>query len=395
MKILVTDGNNRAALAITRSLGKKGYQILVGEKTSSSLAGASKYCQEKFQYPDPGRYPEDFIQCLIKKITKKKIEVILPVTEIATILVTENREQLEPYVKIPFSSTESIKLASDKSKIIEIARKLNIPIPQTSILESASDLKNFQDNFSYPIVLKSGRSRIFTDFGILSTSVSYARTKEELLSMVQIKRQQEFPILIQERISGPGIGVFVCYYRGKLIAKFGHKRLREKPPSGGVSTLRESVPVLDSALHYSQKLLDHLNWHGLAMVEFKLDDRDKIPKIMEVNARFWGSLQLAIDAGVDFPYLLIRSLEEKEIQPLFDYKFGTKTRWLSGDLDALLMILFKSRKELNLPAGAESRLRYLMNFLKFWEHDMHYEIESFSDAGPWWYEFRHWLFNQN
>ena len=54
MKILVLDGNNRAALAITRSLGKRGHKIYVGEKTSTSLAGSSRYCESSFMYPNPG-----------------------------------------------------------------------------------------------------------------------------------------------------------------------------------------------------------------------------------------------------------------------------------------------------------------------------------------------------
>jgi hypothetical protein len=74
--------------------------------------------------------------------------------------------------------------------------------------------------------------------------------------------------------------------------------LREKPPSGGVSVLSESVQVNSKLGSLAQTLLENSNWHGVAMVEFKVAT-DGTPYLMEINTRFWGSLQLAIDAGVD------------------------------------------------------------------------------------------------
>jgi len=82
--------------------------------------------------------------------------------------------------------------------------------------------------------------------------------------------------LIQERILGPGCGVFVLLSNSEVRALFGHRRLREKPPSGGVSVLRESVLLNPMMKEYALRLLKRLNWHGVAMVEFKCDSRDNI-----------------------------------------------------------------------------------------------------------------------
>jgi predicted ATP-grasp superfamily ATP-dependent carboligase len=81
------------------------------------------------------------------------------------------------------------------------------------------------------------------------------------------------------------------------------------------------------------RLLQSLKWHGVAMVEFKVDPRDNEPKLMELNPRFWGSLALAIHAGVDFPYLLYRMAMGKEFAPVVDYTVGVRCRWLlPGDI---------------------------------------------------------------
>src|ERR671923_161553 len=74
-------------------------------------------------------------------------------------------------------------------------------------------------------------------------------------------------------------------------------------PSGGVSVLSESVPIDPALRAIAERILDRVRWHGVVMLEFKITPAGA-PCLIEANARFWGSLQLAIDAGVDFPYLL-------------------------------------------------------------------------------------------
>ncbi len=51
--------------------------------------------------------------------------------------------------------------------------------------------------------------------------------------------------------------------------------------------------------------LEHLNWQGVAMLEYRWDPASDRLYLMEMNARFWGSLHLALYAGVDFPRLLL------------------------------------------------------------------------------------------
>ena len=136
--------------------------------------------------------------------------------------------------------------------------------------------------------------------------------------------------LIQESIprKGEAFGVSALFNKdSKLRAVFVHKRLREYPVTGGPSTLRESVKN-PKVQELGLKLLKALDWVGVAMVEFKVDPRDGEPKLMEINPRFWGSLQLAILSGVDFPYLIYRMAKEGDVKPILDYKIGVRCRWM-------------------------------------------------------------------
>ena len=271
---------------------------------------------------------------------------------------------------------------------MKLASELNIDIPRSYTINKYEDLDTSIINLHYPVVIKPARSRVSINNTWEFTSVTYANDKDDLDHQLSKYNNNIYPILIQERIVGPGLGIFMCYENGKPIASFSHKRLREKPPSGGVSVLRESIPLDPIAYQFSEQLLTSLQWQGVAMVEFKVDKRDGRPKLMEINGRFWGSLQLAIDSGVNFPLLLANIIESKSVQPVSDYKIGIKSRWLWGDIDTLLLRLFKSQQ---LHPEVESKTKYLFNFLKFWQPKLHYDVLRLNDIKPWLFESYQWF----
>ena len=229
--------------------------------------------------------------------------------------------------------------------------------------------------------------------------VIYARLRsitlsdaEELIRLYSEVDYLQQPSLIQRRVEGDGQGLFALMDRGKPVVLFAHRRLREKPPSGGVSVLRESIALPQPMTEYALRLLQHASWHGVAMVEFKVDRQTGIPLLMEVNGRFWGSLQLAIDAGLNFPYLLYRMATGEELQlPANGYRTGVKSRWLLGDLDHLLLRLFKSDAELSLPLNSPTKLQTLLDFCRFYQRDMRYEVLRLDDPKPFAYELRQYV----
>ena len=109
-------------------------------------------------------------------------------------------------------------------------------------------------------------------------------------------------------------------------------------PSGSGSSLRRSVAVDPRLRAPAERLLAALAWHGPAMVEFR-DDGVGEPWLMEINGRFWGSLQLSVAAGLDFPTMWVRLLNGEPVAPAAPYREGVTVRWLWGDVKRLLYIL--------------------------------------------------------
>jgi predicted ATP-grasp superfamily ATP-dependent carboligase len=121
---------------------------------------------------------------------------------------------------------------------------------------------------------------------------------------------------------------------------FQHLRIREDPPSGGVSVFCQSVTLSPKLADYSVRLLRAMHWEGVAMVEYRYNAEADRAILMEVNGRFWGSLPLALHAGIDFPYLLYRStLEGVGAPPQCRYKVGVKCRLIAGDTKWLYSVL--------------------------------------------------------
>jgi len=185
------------------------------------------------------------------------------------------------------------------------------------------------------------------------------------------------------RRPGVGEGFFALRWSGRIVAMFAHRRLREKPPTGGVSVYRESIPLDEALVGPGRRLLEALDWQGVAMVECKREETTGRQVIMEVNGRFWGSLQLAIDAGVDFPSLLVRCAAGETVPETRQYDVGIRSRWFWGDVDHLYLRLRDPR--------AGSRLRALLDFFRVRPGRDRAEVWRWRDPAPFVVETLQWL----
>ncbi|MCJ7443532.1 MAG: ATP-grasp domain-containing protein [Methanotrichaceae archaeon] len=256
-----------------------------------------------------------------------------------------------------------------------MAKKLNIPIPKTILLEDIDDIYKIAEKLRYPVVVKPRQSVTFISDKAMVCNTKYVFSKGELISnYISLHKKIPYP-LIQEYIQGEEIGVFLLLNRGALNAVFSHRRIRSTNPLGGVSCMRESVKINSMMKFFAVKLLEEINWNGIAMVEFKIDSSDNIPKLMEINGRFWGSLQLAIISGVDFPYLLLKTLMGETISPVLDYRKGIKCRDLYGDFIHFYNVLMRPDKRFEYP----EKFFTARQFIKFNERNLYYDSISLED----------------
>jgi predicted ATP-grasp superfamily ATP-dependent carboligase len=386
--VLILDGNARSALAATRSLGMKGVHVVVADEKKRTLAGASQYCAESFTYPSPASNLEGFLAIIRKECALRRVGVILPMTELSTAIVLRHREEFGSS-KVPFVGLEAFNALTDKWKLLKLAQQFHLSIPKTHFITGINSIDAISQELKFPLVLKPHCSTIWSHGRWLSTSVHYARSAEELKKTVAgYEYFNQHPFLIQEYISGRGEGVFALYDHGNSIAFFAHRRLRERPPAGGVSVVSESIQPNPEAQRIARTLLDHVGWHGVAMVEFKVS-ANGTPYLMEVNGRFWGSLQLAVDAGVDFPWLLYQMAIGREIGQVKPYVTGIKCRWLLGDFVRLWKVLIN--RESSPHAVPFGKVQSVLEFLHLFEKASAYEVNRWDDLKPFWVEMTQYI----
>lgn len=341
MTVLITTANSPKALVAVRSLGRKNVEVTTADKHKFALSSLSKYSRNFFLYPPPTKSPYEFICSLISFLKKHKHEVLIPVHSEDTHLIAKHKSKFESSVKVPLHDYPTMMQVNNKGYLMRVASDIGIPVPKTYFIEGLSTLHTIADEINYPAVIKLRETAS-------SIGISYVYSKEKLISKYKetISRFNLTPSnypLIQEYIEGDGYGVSVLFNQGDLRAKFTHKRIREYPITGGPSTYRISVkhPRMESL---AIELLKHFDWHGVAMVEFKLNKRTKKPVLMEINPRFWGSINQAVKSGVDFPYLLYKMALEGDISQVLNYKVGVKTKNFLIDYIALFNYIIRAKR---------------------------------------------------
>ena len=331
-RILISYGWNRIAYIIAKSLGSRGINVFIGDSNKFSMAGFSRFAKGRFFYPSFYQHPKEFIERLIEIIKEIQADVYIPTHE-ESLIVAKYIELFPSEVIIPLAPFNTLMLAHNKRRLLEIARNIGVHTPQTFKINSLDELSLLSNKITYPVVIKLCQSNSAKGVFYATNQGEFVDTYLDAVQQFKIDRDN-YP-LVQEYVTGEGWGVSMLYNHGELRAKFTHRRLREKTPTGGTSTRRISVvnPMLEEA---AQRLLTHLKWHGVAMVEFKYNPETKKYWLMEVNPRFWGSLALAVAAGVDFPWLLYRMATEGDIEPVLQYQTGVTARWLLGDMLAFI-----------------------------------------------------------
>jgi len=395
MKVLVTDGETRSALAVTRSLGKRGCSVFVTGRKSGNISACSKFCGKAITAPDPLKERVNYSAAIAEIVIREDIDVIFPMTEQSVYCLSDARELLGKKVILACAPCEKMEAVCNKYKLFQLAEQLGVDIPKTIYVADADEFHGKRPWISaFPVVVKPAFSKITDGDRIISAGVMYAVDQDELNRLYNTRPALRYPSLIQELIVGEGTGLFTLFDSDRHLALFSHRRLLEKPPSGGVSVLSESVRLDDEMVDAAEKLLSEVGWEGIAMVEFKRDVRDGRAKLMEINGRFWGSLQLAVSSGVDFPALCLDYyLGKKTASLLTDFKVGHRLKWFYGILDHLIIRLKKGDRFANLPPGHPACWQVARELLKVANRSTTSDVYDPKDLQPFISETKEYMKN--
>jgi predicted ATP-grasp superfamily ATP-dependent carboligase len=382
-RILITDGDQRSALAAARSLVSAGFDVFVTAPRRWSLAGVSRGAHPLVVTTDAVAEPTAFAAEIAAHARELGIDLLLPVTDPAVDALLSHRALLPPAATLPFPPVDTYRLASNKVAMLSIAARAGLGVPESLLLRSRDDLGRVAGAVRLPAIVKPHASVVrAADGSLRKLGVTFVDDWAQCEAALDAYADAAFPVLLQRRVHGPGEGVFVLRWNGRTVARFAHRRLLEKPPAGGVSVYRESIPVPAPLAEAAERMMDALGWQGVAMVECKRDLRTNRHVFMEVNARLWGSLQLAIDAGVDFPALLAQCALGDDPAPRDSYRAGVRSRWWWGEVDHVYARLRRSNARLHLEGPQPSRLSAVLGLLRHRPGRDRAEIWRWRDPRP-------------
>jgi predicted ATP-grasp superfamily ATP-dependent carboligase len=339
-RVLVLDAHTMQALASVRSLGRAGYTVLVASHRRRAVAAWSRFCRGRFLLSG-----ETVAAYSVLRLWAwaRGVTAVLPMTERSCVLCNADRDAWEAAgITVGCGPESMLRQTFDKAATMRAAAACGVRIPPTRFPESLEDARAAARELGFPCVVKARSSNAWDGRAFLPDGgVSYAGDEAQLEAAMLAHRQGPSWPLIQGIVPGQGMGVSALFEHGRPVAWFAHERLRDVRPSGSGSSLRRSLALNPRLLEPAERLLTALRWHGPAMVEFR-DDGSESPWLIEVNGRFWGSLQLAISAGVDVPRLWMDVLRGATVAgggPPASYAAGVTVRWLWGDVKRFLYIL--------------------------------------------------------
>ena len=390
-RVLVLDGHSPAGLAFTRSLGRAKHWVAVGSNHGiSAPAASSRYCRQRFTYPIPSEDAAGFVEAVSQFVHRNQVELILPMTDWTVLPLSKYRDRFEGVSRIAVGSESGLQIAADKFRTIALARELGIPVPETSLIRSLEELDGVSGRYKFPAVVKDRFSLRWEGDRAIAGSVVYAYSQDDLRQKVAERLQRVSDVLIQQFVPGEGIGFSALAIGQDAFLPFMWLRVRETDPRGSGSAAAISIPMIGGLKESSLALIARASLEGVCMVEFKRPRDGGPPVLMEINARPWGSMPLAIACGVDYPLFFADwILNGKEPPQEVEYKQGILCRRFVNDLTHL------EHTYHGTPAGwpipYPGFLRTLLTISVPWYPRMRYADLWLHDPVPGWVGLEGWF----
>ena len=336
-RILVLDGHSNQALAVVRSLSRGGYATFVASERRLPLASWSRYCRGHY------RITENTVAgfaAMRRWAAAQEIDIVLPLAEGACLLCNRERTEWEAAgVTVGCGPDDMLSRAFDKLETLSLAESCGVRIPPTRMPNSLDEARTAVRELGFPCVVKPRVSDAWNgDHIVHNRGIGFVNDAASIETTIAPRVQGDLWPLIQGFVPGHTAGAFALCDNGRAVAWFAHESLRDVRPLSSPSCLRRSVELQPRLRDPAERLLAAMRWHGPAMVEFR-DDGVSEPCLMEVNGRFWHSLQLAVAAGADFPLWWVQMLEGRTVPQSRDYTEGVAVRWLFGDFKRCLYSL--------------------------------------------------------
>lgn len=337
---LVLDAVLRQSLVTVRTLGRRGMRVAALETSTFRWvpAFASRWCQRVYVAPRYEQSMEPFVDYLRLLLQHSGARMLFASSDGTLELLREHRALFEPLTRVAIANETALKIATNKDQTLAVARQLGLNVPTGVTITSVADVKEALKTIGLPAVVKPNVSWVWGEQHGVRLICALVTTSDEAYRAVEQLTQDGGSVLFQKFLTGRREAMSFLYAHGEVYARFAQWARRTQPQLGGTSVYRKSIAVPDDIGTQAELLIREINLDGYSEVEFRRD-ADGTPYLMEINPRLSASVEVAVRAGVDFPYLIYQWAMGERIDRIHSYKTDKWMRFLEGDVITTLQAL--------------------------------------------------------
>ena len=336
--VLILGSVPRITIPIARSLHARGVPVEVASFSAVEGPPRSRAVSDFIRLSGPhygsdddpvaeGNRSSALLQSLTRLISQRRYDMLIPVHDPALAFLSQHDADLRQLLYVACPRPHIVQRVLDKSLTLEIAGKAGIHSPSTCRISNLAELEALSSHLRFPVVAKPYQKSDGVGF-----KVRYFHTYDSLRRALSADGHLGSKLILQEFAPGEGVGVEVLMHHGGPVAIFQHRRLKEFPAAGGVAAVAVAEPPEPLLVDQALALLRALEWEGIAMVEFRYDRARRQSSLMEVNGRYWGTVALPIQAGVDFPWYEWQIAHGETPSVPANDSTGARWRWSAGYL---------------------------------------------------------------
>lgn len=323
-RVIITYGRSLMALTAAHSLGSRGIEVIGCDDVGMTVLHFSRHVTDNFIHAPYQHDEEQYLNDMEEHIKAHKPDddrpyILMPMFRDAKLLA-KHRDRFSGLIDIAAPDYKIISQVHPKDVFADTCEAYNLCIPETHQPDNMAALKEMKDTLSFPVLIKP------TD-EVGGHGIHKAHDFNALCKLFEgsIDKYGGAP-LIQDVIEGEDYCLSTLCDHGKVIAHMAYKNLYQYPRGSGAGIMRETIddaPFMDTA----QTLLQSLNWHGIAQIDFRWTGKPQDPAyLIEVNPRFWAGLFHSVESGIDFPWLLYQLTAFGKIDHEDTAKIGVKTK---------------------------------------------------------------------
>ncbi len=339
-RVLILDGMTQNGLAMSRSLGRAGHHVGIVARPNSGIRGfLRKALRSRFMHAvhelDLDEAADSYLAALRDIVSAGHYDYVMAAGTRAYNRLSQLKSELSALTKPLVADWSMVVRLHDKADFMRLAVAEGMPVPRTWVIGSRGDLDRAAAEIDGPVIVKLRDS--FASRGLWTCAQGGEVFCAEFLRRYpDVAVGKPAPAIVQERIRGKVHDVTTLWHQGREIASLSQLRQLTDWLDGGsgIVNVTNDLPEIRDA---SRRLLAGLQWDGPLQLEWLEEKGTGRFLLLEANPKFWGTTQLSISAGLDYPAWWVGLHEgvEPDVAP---YRRDLMLRWMVKEIRTVLTV---------------------------------------------------------